>query len=31
MMRGEDAAPKAFDDALSIPQVRTRVEPFLVG
>jgi rubrerythrin len=31
MMRGEDAAPKAFDDALSIPQVRIRVEPFLVG
>jgi len=31
MMRGEDPAPKAFDDALSIPQVRTRVEPFLVG
>ncbi len=27
MMRGEDPAPKAFDDALSIPQVRTRVEP----
>ena len=31
MMRGEDAAPKAFDDVLSIPQVRIRVEPFLVG
>ncbi len=29
MMRGEDPAPKAFDDALSIPQVRTIVAPFL--
>ncbi len=29
MMRGEDPAPKAFDEPLSIPQVRTRVEPFL--
>jgi len=31
MMRGEPPAPKAFDDALSIPQVRTKVSPFLVG
>ncbi len=31
MMRGEDPAPKAFDDALSIPQVRTIVAPFLVS
>ena len=31
MMRGEDPAPTAFDDALSIPQVRTKVEPFLKG
>ncbi len=31
MMRGQEPAPKAFDDALSIPQVRTRVAPFLVG
>ncbi len=29
MMRGENPAPKAFDDALSIPQVRTAVAPFL--
>ena len=31
MMRGEEAAPKAFDDELTIPQVRTRVAPFLKG
>jgi hypothetical protein len=30
MMRGEDPAPRAFDVALSVPQVRERVEPFLV-
>ena len=31
MMRGEDPAPKAFDDALSIPQVQIRVSPFILG
>jgi rubrerythrin len=31
MMRDEVPAPKAFDDTLSIPQVRTAVAPFIVG
>jgi hypothetical protein len=31
VMRGEDPAPRAFDTTLSIPQVQTRVAPFLVG
>lgn len=31
MMRDLKPAPKAFDDALSIPQVRIRVAPFIVS
>lgn len=31
MMRGEVPAPKAFDDDLSIPQVREKVAPYIVG
>lgn len=29
-LRGQSFAPKAFDDVLTIPQVRTKVEPYLM-
>jgi rubrerythrin len=31
MIRGEDPAPRAFDDGLTIPQVRIRVQPYILG
>lgn len=31
MMRREDPAPRAFDDGLTIPQVRIRVQPYILG
>jgi rubrerythrin len=31
MMRDEKPAPKAFDDALTRPQIRSKVDPFIVG